>query len=94
VPLAGYFDEAGDGLRLAAVRNRVRLPVYARLDLRITRTFTSERRRFTVFAEVMNVLSRRNVGQAPASVRPTLEVTGYAERLMPFVPSVGLLVEF
>jgi hypothetical protein len=48
----------------------------------------------TLFAEVMNVLGRNNIGQADASVRSTLEVTGYAEKLFPRVPSAGLLIEF
>jgi hypothetical protein len=94
VPLAGYFEPAGDGLRLSHARNRVRLPTYARLDARLTRTFTFARHRMTLFVEVMNVLNRRNVGPADASVRRSLEVTGFAERLIPRVPSAGLLVEF
>jgi hypothetical protein len=81
-------------LRLATTRNGVRLPVYARLDLRATRTFTFERRRLTLFAEVVNVLARENIGQSGSAVRPSLEVVGAAERLIPFVPSVGLLIEF
>ncbi len=93
-PLFGYFESFADTLRLSRERNRVRLPLYARLDLRLTRTFTFERRRLTLFAEVMNVLGRENVGQAGLSVRSTLEVTGYAERLFPRVPSAGLLFEF
>jgi hypothetical protein len=72
----------------------VRLPTYARLDLRLTRTFTFDRRRLTLFVEVMNVLDRQNVGQSDGAVRTTLEVTGYAERLFPRVPSAGLLIEF
>ena len=94
VPLVGYFREADGGVWLGAGRNEVRLPAYARLDLRITRTFVSPRRRLTLFAEVMNVLARGNVGQAAASIRPTLEVRNHAERLLPFVPSAGLLIEF
>lgn len=94
VPLTGYFEKAGGVLRLATTRNGVRLPVYARLDLRATRTFTFERRRLTLFAEVVNVLARENIGQSGSAVRPSLEVVGAAERLIPFVPSVGLLIEF
>ena len=93
-PLIGYFEESGETMRLSTVRNRVRLPTYARLDLRLTRTFTFDRRRLTLFVEVMNVLDRENLGQADASVRANLEVVGFAESLFPRVPSAGLLIEF
>jgi hypothetical protein len=42
----------------------------------------------------MNVLRRRNYGQAEGSIRPTLEAVGFLEELIPFVPSAGLLIEF
>jgi hypothetical protein len=93
-PLVGYFERDGEGLRLSAFRNRVRLPTYARLDARATRTFTFSRRRLTLFVEVMNVLNRENVGPADPSVRASLQVTGFAERLIPRVPSAGFVVEF
>jgi hypothetical protein len=95
MPVVGYFEQRGpDALRLSANRNTVRLPTYARLDLRATRTFTSDRRRVTLFLELMNVLGRRNVRQTEANIRPNFDVTGLAERLIPFVPSAGMLVEF
>jgi len=94
VPLVGYFEEDEAGLRLSSGRNRVRLPVYVRLDVRVTRTFTFDRRRLTLFLEVMNLLSRENLGQAGGIVRSSRQVTGSTERLVPFVPSAGLLIEF
>jgi hypothetical protein len=93
-PLVGYFESSAQGLRLSAFSNRVRLPTYARLDARATRTFTFSRRRLTLFVEVMNVLDRENVGPADPSVRTSLQVTGFAERLIPRVPSAGFVVEF
>jgi hypothetical protein len=94
VPVVGYFEETGDTLRLSPLRNRVRLPVYARLDLKLTRKFDLGRRRMTLFAEVMNALGRRNLRQSAGTVRSTLEVLGALERLVPFVPSAGVLIEF
>ncbi len=94
MPIAGYFAGTPEALRLGATRNAVRLPYYARLDLRATRTFTFERRRLTLFAEVMNLVGRRNVGQADGSVRFNFEAVNFVERLIPFVPSVGVLIEF
>jgi hypothetical protein len=93
-PIVGYFQGTPEALRLSSVRNQVRLPTYARLDLRASRSFTFDRRRLTVFVEVMNATGRRNLGQADGSIRATLEAPGYAERLIPRVPSAGILIEF
>jgi hypothetical protein len=93
-PLIGYFESSPDGLRLSSLRNRVRLPTYARLDARATRTFTFSRRRLTLFVEVMNVLDHENIGPADPFVRASLQVIGFAERLIPRVPSAGFVVEF
>jgi hypothetical protein len=93
-PLVGYFASSPQGLQLSSLPNRVRLPTYARLDARATRTFTFSRRRLTLFVEVMNVLNRENLGPADPSVRASLQVTGFAERLIPRVPSAGFVVEF
>ncbi|HZB25402.1 MAG TPA: TonB-dependent receptor, partial [Vicinamibacterales bacterium] len=50
-PVAGYYREQ-DGLYFASdVRNELRLPVYARLDVRAARTFTWTRSRLTLFGE-------------------------------------------
>ena len=94
-PIVGYFAGTPDALRLSSLRNQVRLPFYARLDLRANRTFTFQRSRLTLFAEIMNVLGRRNGGQSDGSIRSTtLEAVGYVERLLPRVPSAGILFEF
>jgi len=61
-----------------------RLPAYARLDLRVSRTLEARGRHVTLFAEVLNALNRRNVGIG----------TSGALVLFPRVPSAGVLVEF
>jgi hypothetical protein len=94
MPIVGYFEGEPDALRLSATRNGVRLPFYARVDVRATRTFTFETRRVTLFVEVMNVLARDNYGQADGAIRGDLAAVGYLERLIPLVPSAGLLLEF
>jgi hypothetical protein len=106
VPLVGYFTRlrpdgatagpAGspDALWLSDARNRVRLPWYVRLDLRANRTFTFAQRRLTLFAEVVNVLGRRNLGQADGFSRTSLEAVFFTEKLVPRVPSAGFLIEF
>ncbi len=94
VPLVGYFSGATGALRLSDTRNQVRLPWYERIDLRASRTFTFDRRRLTLFAEVVNVTGRRNLGQADGFVRSSLEAVNVTEKLVPRVPSVGFLIEF
>ena len=94
MPIVGYFEGEPEAMRLSSVRNTVRLPFYSRLDVRATRTFTFDARRLTLFVEIMNVLARDNYGQADGSIRPDLQAVGYLERLIPFVPSAGILFEF
>lgn len=94
VPLTGYFTGTTEALRLSDRRNQVRLPWYARLDLRANRTFTFARRRLTLFAEVVNVLGRRNLGQADGFSRTSLEAVFFTEKLIPRVPSAGFVIEF
>lgn len=94
VPLVGYFSGTTDALMLSDRRNQVRLPWYVRLDLRANRTFTFSRRRLTLFAEVVNVLGRRNLGQADGFSRSSLEAVFFTEKLIPRIPSAGFLIEF
>ena len=42
----------------------------------------------------MNVLARDNYGQAEGAIRNDLQAVGFLERLIPLVPSAGILVEF
>jgi hypothetical protein len=94
-PLTGYFAGTATALTLASTYNAVRLPVYARLDLRANRTFSFTRRRLTLFVEVLNVLGRRNLGQLEGVIDPkTFAAIGYTTGLIPRIPSAGLLFEF
>jgi hypothetical protein len=94
MPVIGYFAGTPDALRLGSLRNQVRLPYYTRLDVRANRTFTFERKRLTLFLEVMNLMGRRNYGQADGAVRTNFDTVNFVERLIPFVPSIGMLIEF
>jgi len=95
-PLVGYFSGTTDpeALKLSTMRNQVRLPVYARLDIRANRTFTFERSRLTLFVEVMNLLNRDNFRQSDGTIRANLDAVGFVDRLLPRVPSAGVLFEF
>jgi hypothetical protein len=94
-PLPGYYAERDDNYYVTDVRNSARLPVYARLDLRVNHTFPWSARRLTVFAEVINVLNRANVRFDPPFVNVvTRQTTKPFDSMLPIVPSAGLLIEF
>ena len=59
-PIVGYVGEDSAGYVLTTERNGVRLPEYARLDLRADRAFTYRKSRLTLFMEVVNVTNRDN----------------------------------
>jgi hypothetical protein len=88
-------DEPPFGDFLSSARNRLRLPFYSRLDLRLSRVFNWRRSRMTAFAEVTNALNRENqrVGSPSVDGR-TGRVTNLTEALFPILPSVGVLLEF
>lgn len=94
-PLAGYFarDTAG-ALVLSRDRNRLRLPAYSRMDMRVNHTFTFTRRRLTLFVEVMNVLGHTNYGPTDGTIRTNGQLAGFTEKLMPFLPSIGFVFDF
>ena len=95
VPAPGYFSDIDGLIYLSATRNDLRMPVYARVDLRANRTFNWSRSRLTLFAEIMNVLNRDNVRFVPpgVSVR-SRTVRNIFEPMIPIVPSLGVLIEF
>jgi outer membrane receptor for ferrienterochelin and colicin len=102
VPLVGYLVEDAAGLAIDAERNRVRLPLYARLDLRATRAFNFDSRRLSLFVEILNVLGRENRTAACACtnwadaprVQSDGRVSGATQRLFPFLPSLGFVFDF
>jgi hypothetical protein len=107
-PITGYIAEQPatpdapplfGGLRplfygLTDVRNTLRLPAYARLDVRADRNVSWAGRRLTLFVEVGNVLNRRNERNVPYSVDRRGRVSGVTDSLMPIVPSAGFVIEF
>lgn len=94
-PLPGYFKGTVDSLFLSDTRNQVRLPTYLRIDARANRTFTYNQRRLTLFMEVINLTGRRNLGTSEGSVNgKTFLATSWTEKLIPWLPSIGILIEF
>ncbi len=94
-PIPGYYREQDGVYFIAEHRNEERLPVYSRLDIRASRTFTWARSRMTLFGEVINVLDRDNVRSNPPTVDGrTWQVRHLFETMIPIVPSAGILIEF
>jgi outer membrane cobalamin receptor len=94
-PIPAYLSERDGRLFVADRRNRVRLPPYARLDVRAERRFGDGDRRLTLFAEVVNVANRANRGVGNGTVsRVTGEVVGSTDGLFRRRASAGVLVEF
>lgn len=94
-PIPGYFAGTVDSLYVSALRNQVRLPQYLRIDARANRTFTYNSRRLTLFMEVINLTGRRNLGTSEGGVNSkTFLATGWTEKLIPWLPSIGILIEF
>jgi len=105
-PLRGYIEQTapvgpglfgGGALRfytLGTSRNTLRLPAYARLDVRADRTFSIAGKRLTAFVEVVNLLNRTNVRNVPFSLDRSGRIFDATETLMPLVPSAGFAIEF
>jgi len=94
-PVPGYLVARAGHLFAGDERNQVRLPAYARLDVRAERTFRYAGRRFTLFGEALNVLNRVNVGLADGAImRDTGEALGFTERLFPRLVTAGVRFEF
>jgi hypothetical protein len=94
-PIPGYFTRTGGRVLVGSARNQVRLPPYARLDLRADRQFRYGQRSFTVFVEGLNVLNRTNLGLAEGSVDPaTGAAIGFTDTLLRRRLSAGVVFEF
>jgi outer membrane receptor protein involved in Fe transport len=96
-PTTGLFLDSG-GVAVPGARNAERLPDFASVDVRLSRSFDVRRGSLLVFAEVSNVLNRRNVCCVDWDVdedtagNPVLESS--LDYWMPLLPAVGILWEF
>jgi hypothetical protein len=80
---------------LSTERNRLRVPVYNRLDVRANRTFSWRATRLTLFAEVLNLYARENVRASQPGINGiTHQVFGLYDSMFPVIPSAGVSIEF
>jgi outer membrane receptor protein involved in Fe transport len=95
VPVGGYYLHRDGAWFLTDRRNVSRFPTYSRVDVRADRVFTLRGSRVTLFAEVVNLFDRTNLGPSDPSIRArTLEAVRVTETLMPRVPAVGVTIGF
>jgi outer membrane receptor for ferrienterochelin and colicin len=94
-PAVGYWEEHNGAFFVGSARNTLRVPVYSRVDIRANRTFNWEKKRMTLFVEVLNALGRDNVRfEQPGVNVNTLRAFGLFSSMLPRVPSAGILIEF
>jgi Carboxypeptidase regulatory-like domain/TonB dependent receptor-like, beta-barrel len=95
-PIPGYLEgNTVERLSVSAVRNQTRLPQYARIDFNVSRAFFWSHHRLTLFGEVMNVANRANYRATEGTILfPRGNALGFAEKLFPFLPVAGLMIEF
>jgi outer membrane receptor protein involved in Fe transport len=84
LPFVGFFQESNGQVVLGSERNRLRLPAYSRVDVRVNKAFHFKRSKLTLSGEVLNLLGRENVRQDGRGT----------EKLLPLVPSIGIAFEF
>lgn len=84
-------DATGRRIGIEARRGSARLPLYARLDVRVARHFRGQNVQWNIYAEVLNVTQARNVFQHRYD-------TGYHNRIdllmLPALPTLGFEVRF
>lgn len=76
--------------------NTVRLPAYARFDLRCDKSWTFQRWKLTLYGEVLNLTNHDNrIYIYTSGVNPTtLQTTIQTEQELPVTPTAGLAFEF
>jgi outer membrane cobalamin receptor len=95
MPIPGFFRLNGPTLFLASERNLVRLPDYSRLDVRANKAFLFKKWKLTLTGEILNVLNRENFRYAGFDeFRASGAVIGSLDRLLPILPSAGIVIEF
>jgi outer membrane cobalamin receptor len=98
-PVPGFYRQAGNSLNstyfLTNVRNTTRLPSYNRLDIRVNKAFLFEKWKLTLSGEVINVTNSNNRRYAGFDGYGfDGRVFGQLDRVLPFLPSAGVVVEF
>lgn len=94
-PVPGFFGRDSQGYFLVNQRNQIRLPFYSRVDVRLSKAFLFQKAKLTLTAEVLNLLNRNNVRYAGFELYFfDGRVQGQLQRVLPILPSAGIVIEF
>jgi hypothetical protein len=94
-PIAGFLAFAPDGrVVLSDQRNRIRMPAYSRLDLRVNKAFRFDRWQLTLYGEVLNVLARENMRYTSETDTTNGRLSVDRDSMFPVLPLAGIRVEF
>jgi outer membrane receptor for ferrienterochelin and colicin len=93
-PVPGFYRQVGQGYFLSAERNTTRLPVYSRVDIRVNKAFLFNKWKLTLNGELINALNRENVRYAGFEGYLDDRVFGQLDRVLPRIPSAGVVIEF
>jgi outer membrane receptor protein involved in Fe transport len=94
-PLTGFFGHDSAGYFLSTQRNQVRIPYYSRVDVRLSKAFLFKKAKLTLTGEVLNLLNHNNVRYAGFDLFfSNGRIRGQLERVLPILPSAGIVIEF
>jgi hypothetical protein len=94
-PIPGFYRQVGRDYFVADQRNLTRVPDYSRVDVRVSKAFLLKRWKLTVTGEVINLLNRDNVRFSGFDgFEFNGRVFGRLDRLLPIIPSAGVVIEF
>ena len=94
-PVPGFYRQVGQGYFLSAERNATRLPVYSRVDVRVNKAFLFKEWKLTLNGELINALNHENVRYAGFEAFGfDGRVFGQLDRVLPRIPSAGVVIEF
>ena len=94
-PVPGFYRQLGTNFFLSSQRNTARIPYYSRVDLRVNKAFLFKKWKLTLSGELINVLGRENVRFAGFEFFSfDGRVFGQLDRVMPRLPSAGVVIEF
>ena len=94
-PIPGFYRQDAAGYFLSSQRNLTRLPYYNRIDVRVSKAFLFKKWKLTLTGEVLNALNRHNVRYAGFDFYSLNgRVFGQLDRVLPILPSAGVVIEF
>ena len=90
-----FYRQVGADYFLTNRRNLARLPYYSRADIRLSEAFLFKKAKLTLTSEVLNLFNRNNLRYAGFfGYNFDGRVFGQMDRVLPILPSAGVVIEF